>query len=253
MKTDALGDRMRALEYFHSVRLLPGVWTIVRVDGRSFSRFTEPRFEKPFDARFRDMMVAAGRALLQELGGLYSCTHSDEISVLLPRNWNLWDRELEKLVSISAGIASAAFSIAAGEAAHFDGRVWLGAEPALVVDYFRWRQSDAGRCALNGWCYWTLRSEGMDAGEAEQALSRQSWSAKQEMLFQRGINFNELPAWHRRGMGLLWEEYERPGVDPRTGAAVTTRRRRIRVEEELPMKDEYAAFIRALLEGEERG
>ena len=126
MKTGELGDRMRSLEYFHSIRLLPGVWAIVRVVGRSFSRFTEERFEKPFDARFRDLMVTAGRALLQELGGLYACTHSDEISVLLPRNWNLWDRELEKLVSISAGIASAAFTSAAGEPAHFDSRVWLG-------------------------------------------------------------------------------------------------------------------------------
>jgi len=253
MKTDDLGDRMRSLEYFHSLRLLPGVWAIVRTDGRSFSRFTEGRFEKPYDLRFRDLMVAAGRALLQELGGLYACTHSDEISVLLPRNWNLWDRELEKLVSISAGIASAAFTSAAGEPAHFDGRVWLGVEEALVLDYFRWRQSDAGRCALNGWCYWTPRGEGLDAGEAERALSRQSWSAKHELLFQRGINFNDLPAWQRRGVGLLWEEFERPGTDPRTGATVTTRRRRIRVEEELPMKDDYAALIAALLEGGERG
>lgn len=253
MKTDDLGDRMRSLEYFHSIRLLPGVWAIIRVDGRSFSRFTEGRFEKPFDLRFRDLMLNAGRALLQELGGLYACTHSDEISVLLPRNWNLWDRELEKLVSISAGIASAAFTSAAGEPAHFDSRIWLGAEEALVLDYFRWRQSDAGRCALNGWCYWTLRGEGIAAGEAERALSRQSWSAKHELLFQRGINFNDLPPWQRRGVGLLWEEYERPGTDPRTGATVTTRRRRIRVEEELPMKDDYAAMIAGLVEGEKRG
>ena len=61
----------------------------------------------------------------------------------------------------------------------------------------------------------------MDAGEAERALSRQSWSAKHELLFQRGINFNDLPPWQRRGVGLLWEEYERPGTDPRTGTAVS--------------------------------
>ena len=36
----------------------------------------------------------------------------------------------------------------------------------LVVDYFRWRQSDATRCALNGWCYWTLRKAGRGVAEA---------------------------------------------------------------------------------------
>ena len=32
-----------------------------------------------------------------------------------------------------------------------------------------------------------------------------------------GINFNELPAWQRRGTGLYWERYERDAVNPRTG------------------------------------
>jgi hypothetical protein len=40
MDSEEFEKRMRALEYFHSVRVLPGAWTIVRVDGRSFSRFT---------------------------------------------------------------------------------------------------------------------------------------------------------------------------------------------------------------------
>src|SRR5207249_1656476 len=67
-----------------------------------------------------------------------------------------FDRKLEKVVSLSAGIASAAFTQACGVPVHFDSRVWLGADAALVVDYFRWRQADAARCALHGWCYWTL-------------------------------------------------------------------------------------------------
>src|SRR3712207_4454510 len=57
MTPEEFEHRMRELEYFHSVRLLPGVWTVIRVDGRGFSRFTESRFEKPFDPRMRDLMV----------------------------------------------------------------------------------------------------------------------------------------------------------------------------------------------------
>jgi tRNA(His) 5'-end guanylyltransferase len=43
---------------------------------------------------------------------------------------------VEKLVSISAGIGSAAFTRAVGEPAHFDSRLWLGTTVADVVEYF---------------------------------------------------------------------------------------------------------------------
>jgi hypothetical protein len=35
-------------------------------------------------------------------------------------------RELEKLVSVSAGVASATFTKESGRSAHFDSRLWLG-------------------------------------------------------------------------------------------------------------------------------
>jgi hypothetical protein len=84
-----MDSRMRELEYFHQIQLFPGAWTIVRVDGRTFSRFTAQRFEKPYDANFRDLMVFTSKALLEDLQGIYACTHSDEISVLFPPGWNI--------------------------------------------------------------------------------------------------------------------------------------------------------------------
>jgi len=247
MNADEFEARMRALEYYHTIRLLPGVWPVIRVDGHGFSRFTESRFEKPMDARFRDAMVKTAQALLKELHGVYAYTESDEISVLLPREWNLFDRELEKAVSISAGIASSTFTLACGEAAHFDSRVWLGTDKALVGDYFRWRQADAARCALNSWCYWTLRKSGQSVKEATDALVKKSVAFKNELLFQHGINFNELPAWQRRGTGLYWERYEKEGFNPVRNERVTAVRRRIKTDTELPMKDEYSRFIRRLM------
>jgi tRNA(His) guanylyltransferase len=193
MRPDEFEARMRSLEYFHSLRLLPHVWTVIRLDGRAFTRFTEARFGKPFDARFHGAMVETARALLAEMSALYAYTESDEISLLFRPEWDFFDRELEKIVSLSAGMASAAFTQALGEAAHFDSRVWLGATPPLVVDYFRWRQADAARCALNGWCYWTLRKAGHGAAEATAALEGSSLAAKNELLFQHGVNFNDLP------------------------------------------------------------
>ena len=247
MKTADLESRMRALEYFHSIRALPGAWVVLRVDGRSFTRLTQTDFEKPFDARFHGLMMTAAEALLTGLDGLYAYTESDEISLLLPRETSLFDRELEKLVSVSAGIASATFTHALGAPAHFDCRMWMAPDAGDVIDYFRWRQADAARCGLNGWCYWTLVKEGATAAEATKRLKGTTAAQKNELLFARGINFNDVPVWQRRGAGVLRETYERPGVDPRTSSATVAVRRRVRRDENLPLGEDYAAFLNALL------
>ena len=234
---------MRSLEYFHDLRVLPGAWTVIRVDGRSFSRFTESRFEKPFDIEFHNLMVQTAKALLEELQGIYAYTESDEISILLAPDWDFFDRSWEKIVSISASIAGATFTHAAQTIVNFDSRVWLGVNKSQVVDYFNWRQADATRCALNGWCYWTLRKAGESVGKATSALEGKSVAFKNELLFQHGINFNNLPAWQRRGTGLYWEIYEKEGYNPIEKKAVVTKRRRIKVDEELPMKEAYGEFI----------
>jgi tRNA(His) guanylyltransferase len=253
MNPDELADRMRQGEVFHSLRMLPGAWVVLRVDGRGFSRLTEERYEKPFDIRFHEVMVRTASTLLEELQGRYAYTQSDEISVLFRPEWSLFDREVEKLVSLSAALASATFTHAAGAPATFDSRAWLGVDVQAVVDYFRWRQSDATRCALNGWCYWTLRKEGWSVRKATSELEGSTVSSKNELLFQRGINFNEVPLWQRRGTGLFWERYVKEGVDPRDGRRVPTERRRLKLEPSLPMKEEYEAWLRRILEEPEPG
>lgn len=247
MDPDRFDKQMRSYEYFHTLRLVPGTWTVIRVDGRSFSRFTEGRFDKPFDIRFRDMMVGSAGQLMDELNGLYAYTESDEISVLFPPAWDLFNREIEKLVSISASIASAAFTHACGEMVQFDSRIWTGIDKERVVDYFRWRQADAARCALNSWAYRILREGGMVTAEATAALKKKSVSYKNELLFRHGINFNNLPAWQRRGVGLYWETYEKEGFNPVLGRKVSAARRRIKADEHLPVKDAYGEFIQGLL------
>jgi tRNA(His) guanylyltransferase len=71
---------------------------------------------------------------------------------------------------------------------------------------------------------------------------------KNEFLFQNDINFNDLPTWQRRGTGLYWEKYERAGYNPIEQKAVTTVRQRIKVDENLPMKEDYREFIEQLLQ-----
>lgn len=248
MDADAFEKEQRAREYFHGLRVLPGAQVVIRVDGRGFSRFTEANFDKPFDERFSSLMVETARALMTELDVRYGYTESDEISVVLDPASGLFGGSVEKLVSVSAGIASAAFTHAAGVPAHFDSRVWLGTDAESVADYFSWRQSDASRCALNGWCYWTLRKSGQSARQATKTLDGTSTAAKKELLLAHGISFPELPAWQRRGIGLWRESHQLRGHDPIRDEAVTVMRRRLRVERELPVQDDYRALITGLLD-----
>jgi tRNA(His) guanylyltransferase len=249
MRMNDLERDQRAREAYHGLTVLPGGWVVLRVDGRSFSRFTEANFGKPFDERFSAHMVATTEALVRELGGLYGYTESDEISVLLPRETALFGRSVEKLVSVSAGIASASFTAACGTAAHFDSRVWVGTSAADVCDYFSWRQADATRCCLNGWAYWALRRQGRTAAQATESLRSLGTSGKNELLHGLGVTFAEVPAWQRRGVGVHWELVDRAGFDPVAGVDVIARRRRLRAERELPMKDEYRAWLRSTVLG----
>jgi tRNA(His) 5'-end guanylyltransferase len=250
VKPDDFDARMRRYEAAHDLSALSGVFLVARLDGRGFTRLTKELydFEAPFDLRFCEYMVSALKHLMTAgFRIVYGHTQSDEISLLFDRDDDPFDRKLRKLHSILAGEASASFSLALGGVASFDCRISQLPAEELVVDYFRWRQEDATRNALNAHCYWLLRKQGKSAREASAFLSGQSTSRKNELLFVNGTNFARLPKWQKRGVGVYRESVEKVGVNPKTGAATKTTRRQIRAEYELPKKDAYSDFVRARL------
>ncbi|MGE0790895.1 MAG: tRNA(His) guanylyltransferase Thg1 family protein [Sandaracinaceae bacterium] len=250
MRFDELDRRMRVFETAHDLCVLPGVFMVARIDGRSFTRLTkeEMRFEAPYDVRFRDCMIASMRRVMEcGVSAVYGYTQSDEISILLHRDERAFGRKLRKLNSVLAGEASAAFTYALGTPAAFDCRISQLPTEKDVVDYFRWRQEDAHRNALSGHCYWLLRRRGLDESQATRQLEGTSVSDRNELLFQSGVRFGELPLWQRRGVGVSWETYEKDGFNPKTQQPAPTLRRRLEVHLELPMKAEYESLVRAMV------
>ena len=249
MKFDDLDVKMRVYETAADYCVLPGMFMVARLDGRSFTRLTKEvcQFEAPFDERFRDMMVETAESLMTcGFRVIYAFTESDEISLLFDASEQLFGRKLRKYNSTLAGEASAKFSLLLGSVATFDCRISQLPNVALVVDYFRWRNEDAARNALNAYCYWTHRKLGLNVQEATEKIFGLSVAQKNELLFDQGINFNDIPSWQKRGIGLYWEEFDKPSRNPMTNEQVVARRRRIKRDFDLPMKDEYSEFLQRL-------
>lgn len=249
---DELDRSLRRYETAHDHWVLPGLWMVARLDGRGFTRLTRELhpFQAPFDPAFRDLMVTTTEHLMQcGFRILYGYTQSDEISLLFHPQADEFNRKLRKLNSILAGEASAAFSLGLGHLACFDCRISQLPSRELVADYFHWRQLDAARNALNAHCYWALRQAGRSVQAATAALEGLSTAAKNELLFQQGINFNDLPLWQKRGVGVDWAQVEKEGFNPVIREKVLAQRRVLRRHLELPMKEEYRAMILSLQPG----
>ena len=251
MKFDELDTQMRVFETTNDLYVLPGIFMVARVDGRSFTRLTKEvfKFEAPFDPVFRDHMVATLQHLMQSgFKVVYGYTQSDEISLLLDLEDVTFDRKLRKLNSVLAGEASAKLSSLLGTVAAFDCRISQLPNINLVIDYFRWRNSDAHRNALSAHSYWMLRKQGLSGRSANSKIEHLTTAGKNELLFENGINFNDLPSWQKRGVGCYWETYLKEGFNPISERQVFTERQRIKVDLELPMYEEYSGFIRNLIE-----
>ena len=252
MKFDELNKKLRVYETAHDFCVPPSIYMVARIDGRGFTRLTKEihSFKRPFDEKFRDLMVETVKHLMNcGFKVIYGFTESDEISLLFDFNEDTFSRKLRKFNSILAGEASAKFSVLLGDIGAFDCRISQLPRQQDVVDYFRWRNEDAHRNALNAHCYWLLRNKGMTAIEATNEIGGKSTSFKNELLFQNGINFNDLPKWQKRGIGLYWSTFEKEGWNPAREEKVVAKRREIKVDFEIPTGDDYDQFILKILKG----
>ncbi len=254
MKFDELDSKMRVYETVNDTVVLPGNYIVARIDGRGFTRLTKEvhDFEKPFDIRFRDYMVATVQHLMQTgFNVIYGYTESDEISLLFHISETAFSRKHRKYNSILAGEASAKFSVLLGDVAAFDCRLSALPNKQLVTDYFRWRNEDACRNSLNAHCYWQLRKDQHSAAEATKKIERMTTAEKNELLFSYQVNFNDLPSWQKRGIGFYWEIVDKEGFDPKQQQPVTVKRRQLQVTYELPMKEAYNDFVGNIIEKSE--
>lgn len=115
IKKDSLGDRMKTYEAVPKLFLMRRNPVIIRLDMKAGHTFTKG-FKKPFDRIFMSAMQDTAKYLCENIQGCkLAYTQSDEISLLLTDYERIetcawFDYNLEKIVSVSASLATLAFN-----------------------------------------------------------------------------------------------------------------------------------------------
>lgn len=223
LKSDYLGNRMKTYEAAYKQALPCRLPVIVRADGKAFHTYTKGLKKTPgvaFDENLEYVMNLTAIKLCEEIqGAQLAYIQSDEISILVhgykkltSQGW--FNNELQKIVSVSAAIASATFTAESWriwghqemksesgmllfdpiiKPAYFDSRAFILPESEVCNAYI-WRQQDAIRNSL-------------------QMLTRSLYSHKecnnkntlqlQSMCLTKGRDWNNEPASFKRGRCVI--------------------------------------------------
>lgn len=201
--SDDLGDRMKGYERRETERLfLPFIPIYARIDGRCFSSFTSG-MKRPFDALLSETMISTTRYLVEETQAICGYTQSDEISLAWctrsPKEQLFFGGKAQKMVSACAALATAKFITLASDIwpdlvrqslPTFDCRVFQLPTMDECANAFLWREQDATKNAI---------SMAARSLYSHKELFGKSGSEMQEMLFRKGVNFNDYPAFFKRG------------------------------------------------------
>ena len=196
MQHSSIGERMKSnyeqAALFKLPRRMP---VILRLDGKAFHTFTKG-FNKPFDNNLIKAFQKLTLALSKEIMNVkFAYLQSDEISFLLndygteeTESW--FNNNVQKISSVSAGLASAKFSMMFKKETSFDARVFVIPKEE-VCNYFIWRQLD-----------WKRNSIQMlaQANFSQKSLQNLTCDMLQEKLWQeKKINWSKLETIYKRG------------------------------------------------------
>jgi tRNA(His) guanylyltransferase len=245
MSKDNLGDRMKSFyEDAYRIHLPRRMPLIVRYDGKAFHSYTKG-CKKPVDQKLVDCMNETAIYVCKNVQGCkVGYVQSDEVSLLIT-NYNdintesYFDNNLQKIVSVISAMASSYFTSISDrifgkiKLAQFDARAFVLPKEE-VNNYFLFRQQDATRNSV-------------------QMLARSLYSHKectdknnselQEMIFQKGINWNDCPTSQKRGRCLIKTKAWKEGINPQNGNKFLAQRNEWVVDNEIPIFSQNKDYI----------
>jgi tRNA(His) 5'-end guanylyltransferase len=271
---DEIGDRMKKFYEDRTRITLPRrTYTIIRIDGKAFHTYTKG-LKRPFDdGLINDMDETACYLCKNIQGAKFAFVQSDEISILLTDfdkiGTDAWfDGNIQKMVSVASSMATAKFNelrrrrsfdnmktellkrtvddfhksnaiswmeeIFDVKLAEFDARVFTIPCDYEVENYFIWRQKDAVRNSI---------SSVAQSLYSHKELENKSSDQKQEMIFQKGINWNDYAPMYKRGRFIFKQQVEKETPFVSVDKKQTTFMRSVWVSDECPTFTQDREFL----------
>jgi tRNA(His) guanylyltransferase len=202
VQMDSFGDRMKMYENSEAGRrFMPLLPVCARLDGKTFHTFTHG-LERPFDPRLTELMRQTTKYLVETTGASIGYTQSDEISLVWYsfefKSQIYFDGRIQKMASVLAAMTTAYFNKYLPEFLPeksdamplFDCRVWQVPTLEEAANTFLWREVDAKKNSIS-----------MAARHyySHRELHQKTGNEMQEMLFQKGVNWNDYPNHFKRG------------------------------------------------------
>jgi tRNA(His) 5'-end guanylyltransferase len=210
-------------ESITNYKLPKRTFTIIRLDGKSFSKFCK-RFKKPFDDDFVRMMNETAKYVAENAQGCkIAFVQSDEITLILTdfdelttKAW--YDGRIQKICSISASLATSKFLqllfdyeiskidkvdlsikdvrklVMNQKLMEFDSRVYTVPPRDEVLNTVFWRQQDCTRNSVS------MVAQSM---YSHKELENKNNSQQQDLIHDKGQNWNDYPIGLKRGRVIV--------------------------------------------------
>jgi len=97
---NSLGARFKVYEGQYESKLDPDKYTIIRLDGYKFHKYTDRYFSKPFDIRMPISLILASLSLNKHFSNIaqFIYIQSDEVSLFIPnRSWFINEQEYQDI------------------------------------------------------------------------------------------------------------------------------------------------------------
>lgn len=230
---------MKDYEVYSSLKVPKNSKIVIRLDGRSFhSLARELELVKPYDGNFYNVMSKVCEDLFKEFSPLFVYTFSDEISLLMDKV--PFEGRIEKINSVIASFTASSFVIHYNrefkKPPAFDSRI-IPINEGDILQYFRWRQDESWRNCVNSHGISYLKSIYSNA-EANDKINGMNLSDIHELLFENGINLNDVETYKKRGIAVYRKNKKVTGFNKKENVNQTSYRSYVFTDWELPKFNE---------------